>query len=623
MGLRQDPEDDLPEHLAHMVAQGKHLEDLIADVETNAQLKASELSLPPSFAEIASGSNITAGLGGRYTPPCPWKEYLNNDGDIVGSGSYGEVYVATVKCQKYPVAIKKMKGASKSEVEHEANIMDKFSSNNFVKIYGMGTSTQERGIYYILMESAGGGTLDTYIKQLRKGTEASFQLAVNLFIDSLYGLLEMHEHGYHHRDVKPQNILVTEDCSKGSCQAKLADLGGSCHQSVCQDVMGTPYYTAPEIVDNEYNSRRNDVWSFGIILFQILNKGSLPISFRATESIESLYRKISAFRVEMTEEYSKMSDHGIKGGLKQLLVKMLNRDIRTRIAADEVLDETLRVVKGCGILTEPLCPKDETKVEKLLPSCWKGSSKGYWHPTHAIKRPDEPTPPPKTRQVVQVVKRPKMAKGQVPQVLANKRIEDQGVVRHERRFTPGKMGAILVSQTGLIEQIDAGGFQGLQVEEGWFIEKVCGKAYSWERLGAAIQGKCQENPFTIIFREEVKASAAQVLPDDNEGMRMKTHTGQDADVKVFVIPVPKTHAGVGFIFSNYDLVSRDGVVQPAWERKSIKKWTKDIPLKPGDEILRVNNEKWDDIVNDPQSDILRRDLAQGRDGKLTFLYLAA
>jgi hypothetical protein len=184
----------------------------VKNVQDNAKLHKANLPLVPSFAELAGGSNISLALGG-YTPPCPWKADLNSDAQVVGTGSYGEVFLTTVKCQsspKIPVAIKKFKASTKAKVVNEAKLMDKFSSKHFVKVYGAGRSTQAyNNVYYILMEAAEGGSFESYVKKAGK-SQNDFNTAVELWLDALQGVAEMHGMEYHHRDIKPANILVTK-----------------------------------------------------------------------------------------------------------------------------------------------------------------------------------------------------------------------------------------------------------------------------------------------------------------------------------------------------------------------------------------------------------------------------
>jgi len=622
VGVRTDAVDDEPPpHLARMVARGKDVAEFSANVQKNARRHADGMGSVPSFAELESGSNTTATSG--YTPPCPWQADLNDDGKVVGSGSYGEVFTATVKCEAFPVAIKKLVGSSEAKVNEEAKFMERFHSVNFVKIYGMGKSTKPKSkVRYILMEAAQGGSFESYVKAAGKSDNA-FLNAVKLFLDAFEGLVEMHREGYHHRDVKPENILVSEKCgTQRNCHGKLADLGESCHQSQCTGLHGTPYYVAPELLNNEFNSRRNDVWSMGLVLYRILNRGLLPEKFRNSPSETALYFNIVKFNVVDEIEYINMpSEKPVELELKKLLPKMLNLDLNSRLTADEALDLALRAVRGCGIFEESgaVCPADPTKVEPFLPSCWGGSSKGEWQPAYDVKMA--------AKKVIEIepvsidlVEEPRIVNAQVPEHLGQRDIfEINGAVTtHSKEFSPGKLGLIVLEGSGLVDEVNAGQGKNKGVQVGWFIDKVCNLPFDFKLLQSATVRACKQDPYTIQFREPLLTE--NQLPEEDEGMKMQTKQGNEGSIKVFNIKNPKFSVAAGYIFSNLDLVSEQGVVQHAWARLNTK-YTKKmgIPLKVGYEIIKVNNQPWGDIAYDEQ---FRKDAASGKLGKLTFLYLS-
>lgn len=605
--------DEPPAHLA-----GKNLAQFASNVENTARPHADQLGPVESFAELATGD----------TPPCPWQAHLNNDGKVVGAGSFGEVFTATVKCESsFKVAIKKIipaKGTVANVALNEAKIMETFSSPNFVKVYGMGKSLKNASnVRYILMEAAQGGSLSKYVKNAGSSQDA-FQTAVGLFIDALEGLVEMHDAQYLHRDIKPENILVTEKRSSGKRHAKIADLGESCHQSKCTGVAGTPYYMAPELLLYQFNARRNDVWSMGLVLYEILNGGKLPQKFLNAPKLHNLYVVIKSFNFTAPEEYQRISDSGLQGRLKGLLAAMLNPDVDTRIASYEALDWALREVKQwCGFPVKgvPLCETKASKIEQLLPACWNGESD--WSPNFPIKKqlaqqqPQKPTQPVTKTRPVTKVERPVVDSQQLPQ-------EDPievGVHMHEHQFSPGPLGAELIAETGAIETVQShSAFGQKQIHAGWFVDKVCGKPYSFELLQQAIAGECDTDPYTIVFREP---EAEQLLPDDPGGMKKETRQKQQATIKVFHLKSPRTVVATAYIFKNNRgkdaYVSEQGIVQNAWARLK-KEYKTNIPLKPGDEIISVNNNMWDNLVDDNQ---FKSDAMSGQLGKLTFLYLAA
>jgi len=651
-----EPVNEPQPHLSRMVANGKNLAEFFKNVDDNAKMHAAaKLGSVPSFAEVAFGSNISVTLGG-YTPPCPWKPYLNNDGEVKGTGSYGEVFVATLRCQyspPFPVAIKKFKGSSQTEVMNEAKIMDKFSDKHFVKVYGMGKSTKiGSNVFYLLMEAAEGGSFEGYVKKAGASQDA-YNTAVNLFLDALEGLAEMHAMGYHHRDIKPDNILVTKNCGTHTCHGKVADLGLSCHASRCDGVKGTPYYIAPELLKYEFNSRRNDVWSMGVILFRILNKGLLPEKFRNSYSQSALYSQINSFNVEAEKEYQAMPE----GGLKSLLAEMLKRDIMNRLSSLEALDWALRAVKGCGVVTSQgaTCPADSTKLIQLLPSCWAGSQVGDWQPTSAIKQEspkNDFVERPKVDQQ-RIIEKPKVQKFEIetdflvnPVHVKQPKIENRKVQKYEietdffvgpmplkhqvpflverdvfarrerkhvMKFKAEKLGLVIVDATGAVSEVNEGQAKQKGVKPGWFIEEVAGRPYVNYLLTLALVGT-YGNSFTLKFREPLVTQYPS--PEDDENPLVQTNNGKQASVKVFTVQYPQYTLGLGFLFM--DTIVKDGIVQGAWNYLPSQNRL-GLPVKVGDKFISVNNLLWKDVVNDQQ---FVRDATSGKMGPLSFQYLA-
>jgi len=635
------------------------LAEFLKNVQDNAKLHEASLRSVPSFAELAGGSNVSFALGG-YTPPCPWKADLNSDAQVVGTGSYGEVFLTTVKCQsspKFPVAIKKMKDSTSTEVVNEAKIMDKFSSKHFVKVYGAGRSTKDySNVYYLLMEAAEGGSFEGYVKNAGK-SQNDFNTAVELWLDALQGVAEMHGMEYHHRDIKPDNILVTNKCGRGTtCHGKVADLGMSCHASKCTGSAGTPYYMAPEVVKYDFNARRNDVWSMGVILYRILNNGLLPKTFRDSYSRDALFINIANFNVKTELEFQAMSDQP----LKSLLAEMLTSDVNKRLSTIEALDWALRAVRGCGVLVDEgdICEPDPTKTVQLLPSCWAGSNRGDWQASSPIKKestwhepPSQEKPTVKKQDIIakptvrkyeietdflygaRYVRQPQNEKrmvkkyvvepdfklgaaavrNRVPQLVPKDiaRINAQRERKHVIMFQPQALGLIVSPNTGAVNKVDDGQAKAAGVKPGWFVEEVNSLPYDFKLLELYVAGK---RAFTVKFREPLITPQAE--PEDDENFSVLTKKGKQANVKMFTVQYPKYTSGLGFLFM--EQIVKDGVVQAAWPYLDPQHRI-GIPIKPGDEFVSVNNQPWSQIVHDPQ---FIKEATEGMLGPLTFLYMA-
>ncbi|MCD8009417.1 MAG: Stk1 family PASTA domain-containing Ser/Thr kinase [Lachnospiraceae bacterium] len=214
-------------------------------------------------------------LGNRY-------EIINR----IGSGGMSDVYRA--KCHKLNryVAIKVLK----SEFSADQNFLSKFrmeaqsaaclSHPNIVNIYDVG---EDRGIYYIVMELIEGITLKKYIErkkklEIRESIEVAMQVA--------RGLEAAHKQHIIHRDIKPQNIMISKEG-----KVKVTDFGiarASLTQTISSNTMGSVHYISPEQARGGYCDERSDIYSLGITLYE-MPTGRVPFEGESTVSVALLH----------------------------------------------------------------------------------------------------------------------------------------------------------------------------------------------------------------------------------------------------------------------------------------------------------------------------------------------
>ena len=203
-------------------------------------------------------------LGGRY-------EILKK----IGTGGMADVYMA--KCHKLNrnVAIKVLKNEYVDNEKFLKNFRWKQRRSqdwpipNIVNVYDVG---QEGSVNYIVMELAEGITLKEYIKKkghlsAKETVELSLQIASAI----------SHAHGHHtiHRDIKPQNIMLLQDGT-----IKVADFGiarflQSETQTMTDKAIGSVHYIAPEQARGDYITDKADIYSVGVMLYEMLT-GKLP-----------------------------------------------------------------------------------------------------------------------------------------------------------------------------------------------------------------------------------------------------------------------------------------------------------------------------------------------------------
>ena len=253
---------------------------------------------------------------------------------MLGNGSFGSVYEAKNTIFGNTVAMKVIKKDKENELDeqeirNEIDILKKLSHPNIVKIYEFFISENH---YYIITEYCKEGELFSYIKN--KYSER--QLAV-LFYQVFSGLCYLHENKILHRDIKLENIMISEkekDNSTGEelFWAKIIDFGTAKlfeKNKKEKEVVGSSYYIAPEVLKQNYNEKC-DTWSVGVILYMTL-VGRAPFDGKDDEEI---INKISS--VDYNKDEPRLVKHSPE--VRDLVSKLLEKDIEKRYSAKEALD---------------------------------------------------------------------------------------------------------------------------------------------------------------------------------------------------------------------------------------------------------------------------------------------
>ena len=253
---------------------------------------------------------------------------------MIGNGSFGSVYEAKNTIFGNTVAMKVIKKDKENELDeqeirNEIDILKKLSHPNIVKIYEFYISENH---YYIITEYCKEGELFSYIKN--KYSER--QLAV-LFYQVFSGLWYLHENKILHRDIKLENIMISEkekDNSTGEelFWVKIIDFGTAKlfeKNKKENDVVGSSYYIAPEVLKQNYNEKC-DTWSVGVILYMTL-VGRAPFDGKDDEEI---IHKISS--VDYNRNEPRLVKHSPE--VRDLVSKLLEKNIDKRYSAKEALE---------------------------------------------------------------------------------------------------------------------------------------------------------------------------------------------------------------------------------------------------------------------------------------------
>ncbi|CAN0259020.1 unnamed protein product [Ascophyllum nodosum] len=202
--------------------------------------------------------------------------------EVLGRGAYASVYRATLRVgeadRPKEVAAKQTikKGGQKcmKNVLDEVCILEKLKCPYVVEMYDFYADDPKH--LYIVLELMRGGELFDEIQKKKMFNE---QEARDSCCALLKALKHIHFHGVAHRDLKPENILLD---SKSDCTSiKLADFGFACvvRDERSNDVCGTPWYMAPEVVRGRLHDTAVDMWSMGVITYNMLS-GQQPFGHR-------------------------------------------------------------------------------------------------------------------------------------------------------------------------------------------------------------------------------------------------------------------------------------------------------------------------------------------------------
>jgi HAMP domain-containing protein/predicted Ser/Thr protein kinase len=259
---------------------------------------------------------------------------------ILGRGGMGVVYRATDTQLDEIVAIKTLPGdvmqRSPEDLERfkrEIRLARKITHRNVLRTYDYG---EAEGVYFISMEFVRGYTLSELLQEA-EGRRMAPRVVMGIARQICRGLQAAHEQGIIHRDIKPQNVLID---SKG--EVKLMDFGiarmAEAHEGMTQAglIVGTPHYMSPEQVQGKPLDPRSDVYSMGVLIYEMF------VGRRPFES-SSLTGVLTAHITEAAKPPIE-SRREIGQQVNDIIMKCLAKDPRQRYAnSGELLAELDRV----------------------------------------------------------------------------------------------------------------------------------------------------------------------------------------------------------------------------------------------------------------------------------------
>jgi NIMA (never in mitosis gene a)-related kinase 1/4/5 len=246
---------------------------------------------------------------------------------LLGEGAFGKCYLCENPEDKSQWVVKQidissMSPQEKKEAYHEAKVMAAFDHPNIIKFINVYTTTN--GKLNIVMNFADGGDLSSKIRGQR-GTLFTENEILDIFVQISLAIKHVHDRKVLHRDIKAQNVFLMK-----SGMIKLGDFGISKVLSntveKARTMVGTPYYLSPEIVENRPYSFKSDVWSLGVLLYELC---TLKPPFDGT-SIRQLSLNI------VRGIYPPIAPH-FSRDLKLLISQMLTVDPNRRPTVAQVL----------------------------------------------------------------------------------------------------------------------------------------------------------------------------------------------------------------------------------------------------------------------------------------------
>lgn len=263
----------------------------------------------------------------------------------IGEGGMANVYLAYDTILDRRVAIKVLRGDLSNDekfvrrFQREALSASSLSHPNIVEMYDVG---EDNGIYYIVMEYIEGVTLKQLIK---KRGALTLSEAIDIMLQITDGISQAHDSYIIHRDLKPQNIMIKEDGT-----IKITDFGiamalNSTQLTQTNSVMGSVHYLPPEQASGKGSTIRSDIYSMGILFYEILT-GSLP--FKGENAVEIALKQM---RDEIPSVRKK--NPAIPQSVENVIIKATAKNPKNRYSDSKEMHADLLTVLNDDRVNEP------------------------------------------------------------------------------------------------------------------------------------------------------------------------------------------------------------------------------------------------------------------------------
>lgn len=280
----------------------------------------------------------------------------------IGEGGMANVYLGYDEILDRNVAIKVLRGDLSNDekfvrrFQREALSASSLSHPNIVQMYDVG---EDNGLYYIVMEYVEGKTLKQLLK--RRGN-LTLSESIDIMLQLTDGMAHAHDSYIIHRDLKPQNIMIQDDG-----QVKITDFGiamalNSTQLTQTNSVMGSVHYLPPEQANGKGSTTKSDIYSLGIIFYELLT-GKLP--FKGDNAVEIALKHMRDPLPSLKED-----NGNIPQSIENIILKAAAKNPKNRYdSVKEMHDDLLTALDDERIDEEPLVykyPEHETENTKRI-----------------------------------------------------------------------------------------------------------------------------------------------------------------------------------------------------------------------------------------------------------------
>ena len=283
----------------------------------------------------------------------------------IGSGGMAVVYKARCTLLNRFVAVKILRDEFETDQEFisrfniEAQAAASLSHTNIVSIFDVGT---EGNLHYIVMECVPGITLKDYIKE---NGAIPWETALDYALQIASGIEHAHKQHIIHRDIKPHNIIMTEDGVLKVTDFGIARALNANTITVCDNTMGSVHYFSPEQARGGYTDEKSDIYSLGILMYEMLT-GHVPFEADSPVSVALMHIQEEPLPILIRNP-------DVPAALAEIVMKAMAKEQISRYDSATALIEALKSFQS-GVTPHKEADSDDGRT-RVIPIVKDGSKR--------------------------------------------------------------------------------------------------------------------------------------------------------------------------------------------------------------------------------------------------------